>query len=450
MSDGRALTSNDGPNVRLLASFPHCGSSLLDTILTKSSVCTVKGSPATVEDDEAAAREKHTDSSQFQVYRNEYGPDALGDEGLVRALESAALRPALLVRDPVRVLDNCDGEAIQEGYARYCKMVSQSASTHIVLHERLLLDRSAEITRLCDWWGMPFSESMMRMDDRTAITFERDGGKYRNCLSNARKDQVEEAIGRQYLRCWKNEEFLQLQTLLSEKSWFGFDLDDTLHEFRRASGAAVDAVLRAISDHTGAGISLLKETHSQVLKEKTANAFSDGKTSFDYRRERFIAVLSRLSLPSDDETFLMSLLQVYEATLTKSFELKAGALQLFETLKRLGKKIVVITEGPQDAQERTVEALGLAKYIDFLATTNHFRVSKTSGIFGKVLDHLDISPGDMVFVGDNEERDVRMATAAGIFSIYYSEALDVSLTVDGPRINTLRKLQYLLEGGDTE
>ncbi|KAK7216539.1 hypothetical protein V2G26_004542 [Clonostachys chloroleuca] len=247
------------------------------------------------------------------------------------------------------------------------------------------------------------------------------------------------------------DELVRLQALLSEKSWFGFDLDDTLHEFRRASSAAVEAVLRAVSDRTGADLSLLKETHSQVLKEKTANAFSDGKTSFDYRRERFTAVLSRLSLPSDDETFLTHLLQVYETTLTRSFELKAGALQMFETLKRLGKKIVVITEGPQDAQERTVEALGLAKHIDFLATTNRFRASKTDGMFGKVLEHLDISPGDIVFVGDNEERDVRMATAAGIFSIYYAEGLDASLTVDEPRINSLRKLQYLLEGaGDTE
>uniref|UniRef100_A0A8H7NM73 Uncharacterized protein n=1 Tax=Bionectria ochroleuca TaxID=29856 RepID=A0A8H7NM73_BIOOC len=247
------------------------------------------------------------------------------------------------------------------------------------------------------------------------------------------------------------DELVRLQALLSEKPWFGFDLDDTLHEFRRASSAAVEAVLRAISDHTGADLALLKETHSQVLKEKTASAFSDGKTSFDYRRERFTAVLLRLSLQSDDETFLTNLLQVYETTLTRSFELKAGAIQLFETLKRLGKKIVVITEGPQDAQERTVEALGLARHIDFLATTNRFRASKTDGMFGKVLEHLDISPGDMVFVGDNEERDVRMATAAGIFSIYYAEALDVSLTVDGPRIKSLRELQYLLEGvGGTE
>lgn len=81
---------------------------------------------------------------------------------------------------------------------------------------------------------------------------------------------------------------------------------------------------------------------------KTANAFSDGKTSFDYRRERFASVLSYFSLLQDDE-FMSKLLELYEANFMTSLELKCGALDLLSLIRDMGKKIIVITEGPQDA-----------------------------------------------------------------------------------------------------
>jgi putative hydrolase of the HAD superfamily len=191
----------------------------------------------------------------------------------------------------------------------------------------------------------------------------------------------------------------------------------------------------------------MSDEYCRVLKEKTANAFSDGKTSFDYRRERFASVLAHFSLPQDDQ-FMAELLRSYEATLMASLELKCGALGLLLAVKNMGKKVVIVTEGPQDAQERTVQELGIGGYIDFLATTSHFRVTKTSGLFPKVLEYLGISPGDMAYIGDNEQRDMKPAMAEGIFSIHLAETKHVSLNTLTPQINTLRKLQYILSNED--
>lgn len=90
------------------------------------------------------------------------------------------------------------------------------------------------------------------------------------------------------------------------------------------------------------------------------------------------------------------------------------------------------------------KGLGIAGYIDFLATTNHFRVTKTSGLFSKVLEHLGISPGDMAYIGDNEQRDMTPAMAEAIFSIHLAEKKHVSLNTLPPQVNTLRKLQCIL------
>jgi putative hydrolase of the HAD superfamily len=118
---------------------------------------------------------------------------------------------------------------------------------------------------------------------------------------------------------------------------------------------------------------------------------------------------------------MAELLVTYERTLTAALKLKYGAFALLKLLKSLVTKIVVVTEGPEDAQQRTVHELGIADMIDFLATTNSFGVSKTAGLFNKVLGHLHIIAADMVYIGDNEDRAMTPALAEGICSIHYAE-----------------------------
>jgi putative hydrolase of the HAD superfamily len=145
-----------------------------------------------------------------------------------------------------------------------------------------------------------------------------------------------------------------------------------------------------------------------------------------------------------DDCFLEILLFAYEDALTAALELKCGAFDLLKQLKALGKKFVIITEGPEDAQQRTVKALGIAHMIDFLATTNSFGVSKTAGLFKKVLAHLNITAADIAYVGDNADRDMAPATTEGIYSIHYAEQKHFSLDTNPVMINTLRKLEYII------
>lgn len=170
---------------------------------------------------------------------------------------------------------------------------------------------------------------------------------YHGLLSNTEKGNIEEQLGRLYIHCWEGD-ILRLRAILAEKTWVGFDLDDTLHEFRRSSGTATK-VLEEITERYDTPMPALKDKYSRALKEKTANALSDGKTSCDYRRERFTSVLARFSLPQDDQ-FMAELLESYEATLMASLELNCGALGLLSAVRKMGKKIVIMTESPQDAR----------------------------------------------------------------------------------------------------
>ncbi|KAK8878800.1 Glyceraldehyde 3-phosphate phosphatase [Apiospora arundinis] len=236
----------------------------------------------------------------------------------------------------------------------------------------------------------------------------------------------------------------RIHDVLVEKSWIAFDLDDTLHEFRRASSKATAKVLVTMRDQFALSLSDLEAAYAEVLRQSSSNAFSDGRTSHEYRKDRFLAVADHFSLSPEAE-FITHLLRLYEETLNDALELKSGALELLSTLKRMGKKIAVITEGPQDAQERTIENLGLTRYVDSLATTNHFKVSKTEGLFTRVLQELGIPPFEMAYVGDSEDRDMKPGIAEGLYCIHFSEKKSCDLEAYPPCINKLNDLTHLLQ-----
>ncbi|KAF5861795.1 hypothetical protein ETB97_012596 [Aspergillus alliaceus] len=208
-----------------------------------------------------------------------------------------------------------------------------------------------------------------------------------------------------------------IRSSLSSKTWFGFDLDDTLHEFRRASAHASSA---------------------------TAGAFADGRTSIENPRERFSLLLHGRGLETSTER-LDRLLETYERNLKGTLTLKPGSLRLLQRIKSLGKIVIVVTEGPQDTQQWTVEELGLLPYIDVLVTTNEIGISKVDRLFPIVLRKYSIPASKIVYVGDNEKRDVVPARGAGILAVLYDEKGGCGFDDTAAfRVDSLEKLEYLL------
>jgi putative hydrolase of the HAD superfamily len=232
------------------------------------------------------------------------------------------------------------------------------------------------------------------------------------------------------------------------KSWFGFDLDDTLHEFRRASALASRDVFQAIhAAYNHVNINTLENTYAIILRNATANAFTDGRTSTAYRRERFERLLQAHGLV--DPPFLDHLLDEYRDSLRENLALKEGALQLLQTLHRLGKKVIVITEGPADAQEWTVQELGIRPYLDVLVTTNEIGRSKIDGLFGVVLKKYNIAADEIVYFGDNEVRDVQAARTEGILAVLYDEKGSICLeSRNALRVNSWTTIEKILVRGE--
>lgn len=234
-----------------------------------------------------------------------------------------------------------------------------------------------------------------------------------------------------------------LSAALHSHSWYGFDLDDTLHSFRKASKAAATEVINHISSWSHIPANKLATSYSQILTQNTADAFTDGRTSEDYRKERFAALLQNHGLEADG-AHLTLIVALYKDVLANALEPKPGALTLLPYLRSIGKKVVIVTEGPQDAQEWTIEKLGLSEHIDMLITSSKFGNSKSDGLFQSVLGALDIEGKDMVYIGDNDARDMVPALEQGITTIHFSEGEDEVLSQWGMRVNSLLQIESIL------
>ncbi|KAK2757675.1 hypothetical protein FQN54_004644 [Arachnomyces sp. PD_36] len=384
--------------------------------------------------------------------------------------------PVFLVRDPIRVFDSwmhigwSDLYSFFICYKSLFRMLNAGPDPKVIIYEQLVCDAKSTVAALADYWGIEFDEHCLKFkssfgdfvfngDPERAIyqgavpdgLFDRVESHGRvedftshGLLSALEIEHIEAKVGGLYLDAYGSS-LDGVRAALSSKTWFGFDLDDTLHEFRTASAHASSVVFQEIHDENPeVTIEELGATYREILRSKTASAFTDGRTSTDYRRERFSHLLQAHGFaPSQDR--LQRLLTAYQQSLRVALRLKAGALQLLQRLKTLGKKVIVVTEGPRDAQEWTVAELGLQSYIDILITTNEIGKSKVDGLFPIVLDRHNIAPSDIIYVGDNEQRDIIPTQAIGMMTALYDERRDCRFeNPQALRLNSLPKLKYLV------
>jgi HAD superfamily hydrolase (TIGR01509 family) len=103
-----------------------------------------------------------------------------------------------------------------------------------------------------------------------------------------------------------------------------------------------------------------------------------------------------------------------EVSSVASVELKPGAVELLEHLRKRGIRIGVATRSCGEYARRSMEASRLAGYFDVVLARDEVEFPKPDPRhLLQVLDELGVSPQESVFVGDTET-DQRTARAAGI------------------------------------
>ncbi len=488
-------------NIRIVAAIPRSGSTLLMRIFQEAPECGVTSRLVVM------GNHDHGVEGDFQPdYTIFHNPSALGVYQEAQGKGKSILisreelghecqkgecdydifpdqssieraRPTFVFRDPIRVFDSwkavgwTDMESLLIAYRKlYHTWRASNQSAIAITYEELIQHPDRTIRRICQHWGIDFSPSLLSFQhpfgdflfsterERQIYAIDNPLGlfttvqsnqtvnadvKSHNLLTMAEKDQIEQSLGGMYMATY-GDRINSIRKTLLQKTHFGFDLDDTLHEYHKASGAASAAVFAYLAQHSPTTPEEFKATYSKILKQATAGGFADGKSSDDYRRERFTALMQAHQIEATEETIL-HILDLYKTSLQSALTLKPGASQLLTMLKSMGKTIVLVTEGPEDAQQWTLEQLGIADKVDALITSNAVGKSKIDGLFGVVLQRLGIEGRNMVYVGDNWERDILPARQEGIMTVFYDEQGNVRVERDELRINSLWKLGELVK-----
>ena len=219
----------------------------------------------------------------------------------------------------------------------------------------------------------------------------------------------------------------------------GFDLDDTLHYFKKASSAAITETLLYISENCNLSAEQLHTDYQHILQNAQNTHFTEDKPAREYRRARFEKLLKQNQI--SPHIYIESVLDKYDAALAQNLVLKEGAFEILRMAKEAGKKTVIITEGPQDAQALTIERLGLSLYIETLITSAAYGTSKSDGLFEIALREIGCTPSDMLYIGDSPDRDYVPANGLGIPCLLLRENDNFQGTEN--RIKSLNELKEL-------
>ncbi|MCD7830248.1 MAG: HAD-IA family hydrolase, partial [Clostridiales bacterium] len=156
---------------------------------------------------------------------------------------------------------------------------------------------------------------------------------------------------------------------------------------------------------------------------------------------RYQNILERLGKPRGRALRMSDL---YWNTLLDAMEPSPGALETVRQLKAQGLKIGVGTDMTARMQFIKLERLGLLPYIDFLVSSEEAQAEKPApALFDLCVEKAGVRPAECLFVGDNLEKDVHGAQAAGLHALWYRPQGAAEETAE-PFVTTLRQLPGLM------
>ncbi|NEA36268.1 HAD family hydrolase [Streptomyces sp. SID13031] len=206
-----------------------------------------------------------------------------------------------------------------------------------------------------------------------------------------------------------------------------FDLDDTLFDH----SSSVAATLRAWVPSFGGG-PLTDELVAQwfVVEHRNFELWLAGKLSHqDQRRGRLRDFLPLIGYPVPaTDAGLDELFTGFLDRYSQNWAAFPDALPALEVAKSNGWRIGVLTNGITQQQNAKLAAIGLADHIDVVSTSEGLGFSKPAPqSYLLTCQALGVSPAETLMIGDNLDKDVLGARAAGLTAEHLDRAAGVTL-----------------------
>ncbi len=184
-----------------------------------------------------------------------------------------------------------------------------------------------------------------------------------------------------------------------------FDLDDTLYDELDYCQSGFRAVARFLAKV--APIPCSDDVFTSLWRH-----FTEGN-----RTQTFNAALDELGI-AYDEALIAQLIEVYR-THRPCLELPAESRRTLDALRKT-HTLAMLTDGYLPAQRLKVQALGIEDYFKAIVYTEDLGRAcwKPSPVgFERLIEQFDVTPAQMVYVGDNEAKDFIGPNRLGMLTI---------------------------------
>lgn len=183
-----------------------------------------------------------------------------------------------------------------------------------------------------------------------------------------------------------------------------FDLDDTLYnEF-----TYVESGFREVSKYMASKY-LVNE--NSFFTDLIIDVKNNG------RGRNFNTVLEKYNLNNKD--LVKKLICIYQNHKPK-IQLYYNINNIINEIKKMGISTALITDGTMIMQKNKVESLKLAQYMDMIIYTDEYgreNWKPNTYCYKKCLNYFNVNPEEMVYIGDNPEKDFYGANKLGIGTI---------------------------------
>lgn len=196
------------------------------------------------------------------------------------------------------------------------------------------------------------------------------------------------------------------------------DLDDTIVDYRNPCIAGLAQAKRLSPEISRIDLATLEQEFRELLRENLPRLF-DGELTVDSERIlRMEGLLKMHGNPAEPGTVRECDSQFMDG-FWSARSLMDGALEILENCSEIGLPVVVITNGNLEMQNRTLEMLGLEKYIHSMLTPGKSSQMKPGPyLFEKALAVTGAEREKAVMVGDTWQHDILGAMNSGIRPVW--------------------------------
>lgn len=226
-----------------------------------------------------------------------------------------------------------------------------------------------------------------------------------------------------------------------------FDVGDTLHSLNNYTGIARKVMIEQLIDQ---GVPINDVDKGQRIFERVVKRYAKPHADLYFLNADFFKKFFQEIDIKIDNTLLYFSIMTYRDTLHSLLTPSLVAITVLSTLKSMGYKLGVVTDGSKDSAYEILLRLGIINFFDAIVVSEEVGVEKPHpNIFKEALDRLNSKPSETMIVGDSLKRDIDGGKRLGMVTVlikrYWSKKLRKTKVKPDYEIMQLDQLFELLE-----